>query len=102
MDSLLAARMLLIEIRLVVYPNVTSVPFNDAYRHMDWLAVRLLLIEVLLVVYPKVTSVPFSDACRCRDWLPTMRLLLTDREEGPTAEAVVPPAEETPFVEQRR
>merc|ERR1711959_439802 len=32
-------------------PSLTSIPFNDAYRYMDWLlTVPLLLIEILLVV----------------------------------------------------
>merc|ERR1739845_324793 len=32
-------------------PLVTGVPFNDAYRYMDWLlTVPLLLIEILLVM----------------------------------------------------
>ena len=31
-------------------PKLTGVPFNDAYRYMDWLlTVPLLLIEILLV-----------------------------------------------------
>jgi bacteriorhodopsin len=33
------------------YPKQTGVPFNDAYRYMDWLlTVPLLLIEILLVM----------------------------------------------------
>merc|ERR1712176_845386 len=32
-------------------PTLTGVPFNDAYRYMDWLlTVPLLLIEILLVM----------------------------------------------------
>jgi len=32
-------------------PHVTGVPFNDAYRYMDWLlTVPLLLIEIILVM----------------------------------------------------
>merc|ERR1711972_1230290 len=32
-------------------PTMTGVPFNDAYRYMDWLlTVPLLLIEILLVM----------------------------------------------------
>merc|ERR1712100_914829 len=32
-------------------PVLTGVPFNDAYRYMDWLlTVPLLLIEILLVM----------------------------------------------------
>merc|ERR1712113_549110 len=36
-------------------PTLTGVPFNDAYRYMDWLlTVPLLLIEILLVMtFPK-------------------------------------------------
>jgi len=35
----------------VVAPKLTGVPFNDAYRYMDWLlTVPLLLIEILLVM----------------------------------------------------
>merc|ERR1719230_2297183 len=34
-----------------VDPEITGVPFNDAYRYMDWLlTVPLLLIEILLVM----------------------------------------------------
>merc|ERR1712003_307679 len=34
-----------------VNPELTGVPFNDAYRYMDWLlTVPLLLIEILLVM----------------------------------------------------
>jgi len=33
------------------HPSLTGVPFNDAYRYMDWLlTVPLLLIEILLVM----------------------------------------------------
>merc|ERR1711972_712469 len=32
-------------------PSLTGVPFNDAYRYMDWLlTVPLLLIEILMVM----------------------------------------------------
>merc|ERR1712048_535967 len=32
-------------------PSLSGVPFNDAYRYMDWLlTVPLLLIEILLVM----------------------------------------------------
>jgi len=35
----------------VAAPTLTGVPFNDAYRYMDWLlTVPLLLIEILLVM----------------------------------------------------
>jgi len=35
----------------LVNPTLTGVPFNDAYRYMDWLlTVPLLLIEILLVM----------------------------------------------------
>merc|ERR1719213_162324 len=35
----------------VADPTLTGVPFNDAYRYMDWLlTVPLLLIEILLVM----------------------------------------------------
>merc|ERR1711970_1106044 len=35
-------------------PVLTGVPFNDAYRYMDWLlTVPLLLIEILLVMKPR-------------------------------------------------
>jgi len=34
-----------------VNPSVTGVPFNDAYRYMDWLlTVPLLLLEILMVM----------------------------------------------------
>jgi bacteriorhodopsin len=41
-------------------PNVTGIPFNDAYRYMDWLlTVPLLLIEILLVM--KLSPQDFSS-----------------------------------------
>ena len=40
-------------------PTLTGVPFNDAYRYMDWLlTVPLLLIEILLVM--KLDDAVFS------------------------------------------
>merc|ERR1711879_90139 len=40
-------------------PKLTGVPFNDAYRYMDWLlTVPLLLIEILLVM--KLDDAPYS------------------------------------------
>merc|ERR1712178_384478 len=44
-------------------PKLTGVPFNDAYRYMDWLlTVPLLLIEILLVM--KLDGDDFS----CKAW----------------------------------
>merc|ERR1712084_36302 len=41
-------------------PTLTGVPFNDAYRYMDWLlTVPLLLIEILLVM--KLSEEEFSS-----------------------------------------
>merc|ERR1712054_40828 len=41
-------------------PTLTGVPFNDAYRYMDWLlTVPLLLIEILLVM--KLDDQTFSS-----------------------------------------
>merc|ERR1712166_1168843 len=41
-------------------PTLTGVPFNDAYRYMDWLlTVPLLLIEILLVM--KLDERDFSE-----------------------------------------
>merc|ERR1711886_1156 len=41
-------------------PTLTGIPFNDAYRYMDWLlTVPLLLIEILLVM--KLDDKTFSD-----------------------------------------
>jgi len=41
-------------------PKLTGVPFNDAYRYMDWLlTVPLLLIEILLVM--KLSDEEFSS-----------------------------------------
>jgi len=46
-----------------VDPIVTGVPFNDAYRYMDWLlTVPLLLIEILLVM--QLDDATFS----CKSW----------------------------------
>merc|ERR1719440_960201 len=44
-------------------PQLTGVPFNDAYRYMDWLlTVPLLLIEILLVVkFPE-------EQYKCKAW----------------------------------
>jgi len=44
-------------------PTLTGVPFNDAYRYMDWLlTVPLLLIEILLVM--KLEARDFSEKAR--------------------------------------
>merc|ERR1712003_446906 len=41
-------------------PTLTGIPFNDAYRYMDWLlTVPLLLIEILLVM--KLDAATFSS-----------------------------------------
>merc|ERR1740117_2481515 len=41
-------------------PTLTGIPFNDAYRYMDWLlTVPLLLIEILLVM--KLDDATFSS-----------------------------------------
>merc|ERR1740133_699690 len=41
-------------------PTLTGIPFNDAYRYMDWLlTVPLLLIEILLVM--KIDQATFND-----------------------------------------
>merc|ERR1711907_655089 len=41
-------------------PTLTGVPFNDAYRYMDWLlTVPLLLIEILLVM--KLDAATYSS-----------------------------------------
>merc|ERR1712038_1701328 len=43
----------------ITAPKLTGVPFNDAYRYMDWLlTVPLLLIEILLVM--KIDDATFS------------------------------------------
>merc|ERR1712066_1029652 len=44
-------------------PNLTGVPFNDAYRYMDWLlTVPLLLIEILLVM--KLSDEEYSSKAK--------------------------------------
>merc|ERR1719461_2286636 len=44
-------------------PVLTGVPFNDAYRYMDWLlTVPLLLIEILLVM--KLDEATYSQKAR--------------------------------------
>merc|ERR1712137_553206 len=57
-------------------PKLTGVPFNDAYRYMDWLlTVPLLLIEILLVM--KLDGDDFSKrAWRHRRLDPTMDVLV--------------------------
>jgi len=45
------------------HPTLTGVPFNDAYRYMDWLlTVPLLLIEILLVM--KLDEKTYSEKAR--------------------------------------
>jgi bacteriorhodopsin len=44
-------------------PELTGVPFNDAYRYMDWLlTVPLLLIEILLVM--KLDETTYNEKAR--------------------------------------
>merc|ERR1712224_73419 len=44
-------------------PTLTGVPFNDAYRYMDWLlTVPLLLIEILLVM--KLDERDYNDKAK--------------------------------------
>merc|ERR1712118_350365 len=44
-------------------PTLTGIPFNDAYRYMDWLlTVPLLLIEILLVM--KLDPATFSEKAK--------------------------------------
>merc|ERR1712039_223672 len=44
-------------------PDLTGVPFNDAYRYMDWLLTApLLLIEILLVM--KLDEATYSEKAR--------------------------------------
>merc|ERR1712146_270973 len=44
-------------------PTLTGVPFNDAYRYMDWLlTVPLLLIEILLVM--KLDEKTYSEKAK--------------------------------------
>merc|ERR1712100_390860 len=44
-------------------PHLTGVPFNDAYRYMDWLlTVPLLLIEILLVM--KLDAHTYSEKAK--------------------------------------
>merc|ERR1739848_586732 len=44
-------------------PTLTGVPFNDAYRYMDWLmTVPLLLIEILLVM--KLDAHTYSEKAK--------------------------------------
>merc|ERR1712003_605644 len=44
-------------------PELTGVPFNDAYRYMDWLlTVPLLLIEILLVM--KLDDATYSSKAK--------------------------------------
>merc|ERR550539_346557 len=45
-------------------PAMTGIPFNDAYRYMDWLlTVPLLLLEILLVM--KLEESTFN----CKAWV---------------------------------
>jgi len=47
----------------IANPSLTGVPFNDAYRYMDWLlTVPLLLIEILLVM--KLDARDFAEKSR--------------------------------------
>jgi len=48
-------------------PTLTGVPFNDAYRYMDWLlTVPLLLVEILLVM--KLDDETFSSKSKVLGW----------------------------------
>merc|ERR1712226_658218 len=48
-------------------PKLTGVPFNDAYRYMDWLlTVPLLLIEILLVM--KLEEKDFKNKASVLGW----------------------------------
>jgi len=48
-------------------PTLTGVPFNDAYRYMDWLlTVPLLLVEILLVM--KLDDDTFSSKSKVLGW----------------------------------
>jgi len=48
-------------------PKLTGVPFNDAYRYMDWLlTVPLLLIEILLVM--KLEKDDFNKKAKVLGW----------------------------------
>ena len=52
-------------------PALTGVPFNDAYRYMDWLlTVPLLLFEILLVM--KLDEATFSS----KAWVPGVGLAM--------------------------
>jgi len=47
----------------ISHPSLTGVPFNDAYRYMDWLlTVPLLLIEILLVM--KLDAGSYSEKAK--------------------------------------
>jgi len=48
-------------------PTLTGIPFNDAYRYMDWLlTVPLLLIEILLVM--KLEEKDFKNKAQVLGW----------------------------------
>jgi len=48
-------------------PTLTGIPFNDAYRYMDWLlTVPLLLIEILLVM--KIPDAEFGGKASALGW----------------------------------
>merc|ERR1711918_120477 len=58
-------------------PELTGVPFNDAYRYMDWLlTVPLLLIEIIFVMNlgeeETFKSMAIGRKCRLDDnrWIP--------------------------------
>ena len=47
----------------VAAPTLTGIPFNDAYRYMDWLlTVPLLLVEILLVMNLS------AEECNSKSW----------------------------------
>jgi len=48
-------------------PTLTGIPFNDAYRYMDWLlTVPLLLIEILLVM--KIPDAEYGGKAQALGW----------------------------------
>jgi len=58
-----------------VDPKLTGVPFNDAYRYMDWLlTVPLLLIEIILVM--KLSEKESTSLCQSLGLSSAMMIIL--------------------------
>jgi bacteriorhodopsin len=58
----------------IAAPTLTGIPFNDAYRYMDWLlTVPLLLIEILLVM--KIPDAEYGGKAQALGWSAALMII---------------------------